>query len=465
MILQWLSTAGAREEPSLTTSGHFAMDWKAKVIALASKSAAYARLTESEWAELRRSRSGGARFSLVFLHDVARSAKARSLVLIAIDDAELRIGIVSSVQAIGTLHSRVLFDLVQIVSPNSLNVLVHRLATIRSRAPVRRLIDQAAPLVALSEKLREAVFTILTEESENEASFSPILARLDRPPRFDGMRALQADAISLALKAFGATDGASSVSFVGKGSLLEGTRLLEDAVIEHEARWVRGWKLDDSDVTGRAVFTKRDARLVVYTANKRPLEKLLGVDLIYLNEQRGSLVMVQYKMMEASTSTNNVRELHLGGRAYEHGDSKEPIQVEPKEWITPIDAQFTEEMKRMARFDQDLSASGAYRLDSGAFYFKLVRRNASTNSSAIVISLRHMSKLIEDGEASGPRGGLRVSYEGLGGHYLRGDGFIELIRSGYIGTRDATTIHLRALIDAALANHRGVVAAVQSALS
>ena len=36
----------------------------------------------------------------------------------------------------------------------------------------------------------------------------------------------------------------------------------------------------------------------VFTANKRPLEELFGVDLIYLNKTRGALVMVQYKMLE-----------------------------------------------------------------------------------------------------------------------------------------------------------------------
>jgi hypothetical protein len=72
--------------------------------------------------------------------------------------------------------------------------------------------------------------------------------------------------------------------------------------------------------------------------------------------------------------------------------------------------------------------------------------------------------MIADGAASGPHGGLRISYRRLDGHYLRSDPFVELVRSGYIGTRDATTENLQVLIDAALNGGRAVVAAIQSVL-
>jgi hypothetical protein len=41
---------------------------------------------------------------------------------------------------------------------------------------------------------------------------------------------------------------------------------------------------------------------------------------------------------------------------------------------------------------------------------------------------------------------------------------VELIRSGYVGTRGATTTHLQTLIDASLDGGKAVVAGVQSAL-
>jgi len=117
----------------------------------------------------------------------------------------------------------------------------------------------------------------------------------------------------------------------------------------------------------------------------------------------------------------------------------------------------------MVRFDNDLLPSGPYRLNSGAFFFKLVKRHAMTNSSGIMISLGHLKQLLTEGVATGPRGGLRVSYQKLNGHYLRSEAFVELIRSGYIGTRGATTNHFQSLINDTLRGGRAVVAAYQIA--
>lgn len=58
-------------------------------------------------------------------------------------------------------------------------------------------------------------------------------------------RALQENAVTLALKAFGQIDGATSVSLPGRETALGTVRLLEDAVIEHDARWIPGWHLAD----------------------------------------------------------------------------------------------------------------------------------------------------------------------------------------------------------------------------
>ena len=118
----------------------------------------------------------------------------------------------------------------------------------------------------------------------------------------------------------------------------------------------------------------------------------------------------------------------------------------------------------MRRFDRDLAPNGPYRLNSGAFFFKLVRRNAATNSADILLSLGHLDQLMEGGELNGPAGGLRISYRSLDGHYLRGDGFVELVRSGYVGTSGATTDHMQALIEASLRGGKAVVAAIQTAL-
>jgi hypothetical protein len=79
------------------------------------------------------------------------------------------------------------------------------------------------------------------------------------------------------------------------------------------------------------------------------------------------------------------------------------------------------------------------------------------------LSLGHLDQLMYEGALTGPAGGLRISYRSLHRHYLRGEGIAELVRSGYIGTRGATTDHLQVLIEASLGGGKAVVAAIQTA--
>jgi hypothetical protein len=69
--------------------------------------------------------------------------------------------------------------------------------------------------------------------------------------------------------------------------------------------------------------------------------------------------------------------------------------------------------------------------------------------------------MLEHGGLRGSGGGLRIDHAELDGHYLRSDAFVELVRSGYVGSRGATTDHLQVLVEAALTEGRAVVAAVQ----
>lgn len=53
----------------------------------------------------------------------------------------------------------------------------------------------------------------------------------------------------------------------------------------------------------------------------------------------------------------------------------------------------------------------------------------------MVLRLAHLDHLNVDGALYGPKGGLRISYQTLDGHYLRSTPLVELIRSGYLGSR------------------------------
>lgn len=414
---------------------------------------------------------------MTFDHGTAHAGPSNSLVLLAIDsypwdkspDEEwpfdpygtpdeppgLKLGLIRSVQAVSTLNSRVVVDLIQPIKPDSLDALLLRVTRSALRSGARLLKDSEARYLRVSEKLGKELIRLIAEEPENAAALRRINASLRRPTSVRDARAMQQDALKTALKAFGVTDAAAaSLELTDAETALGTVRLREDALIEHDARSIPGWELQHSYMTGRATFVRNGEHLEVLTANKQPLEELFGVDLIYLNHSREALIMVQYKMLEPQPRRTRT----IGRGMFQYKERDDP------EWVVPINQQFKDELARMVRFDTDLSIKGPFRLNPGAFFFKLVKRYASVDAAGIILSLGHLKQLIAEGGASGPRGGLRISYHSLQGHYLRGEVFVELIRSGYIGTRGATTQHLRELIEAAVDGGRAVVAAIQSVI-
>jgi hypothetical protein len=217
------------------------------------------------------------------------------------------------------------------------------------------------------------------------------------------------------------------------------SRIREDAVIEHDARYMPRFALRGSDLTGRAVFQNGAERLEVITANRRPLEKALGVDLIYFNVIKQNIVMVQCKMLEA---------VRRDGR---------------RDWIYRPDEQLAKEIERMKRF-MDARPPGPleYRINQQVFYLKFVPRDALAGHSAITMPIDQYEILRRDPECKGPKGAFRVSYRSLNGRYLRQEPFLELIRAGYIGAHADKTADLKTLVDAVLKDDRAVVAAIHS---
>jgi hypothetical protein len=267
---------------------------------LAKKPLSLLRVSPDEWSAIADTRHQGVRFSLHFPHETARAGQRGGLVLIATtgSDQTLRLGLITSIAATSTFDSSVVFDLVGSAAPGALARLLQNINTPSLRTPRDRLAAGSTPFGRISPKLGAALISAVAEQPENTPPLTRILAHLRRPSRYNNARGLQQDAVALAIKAFGGNDGASSIALPGDDTAIATVRVLEDAAIEHDARWMPGWRLVDSDLTGRATFTKREERLDVFTANKRPLEELFGVDLIYLNKARGALVMVQYKMLE-----------------------------------------------------------------------------------------------------------------------------------------------------------------------
>lgn len=404
------------------------------------------RIDEDEWEALRESRRGVNEFTLVRSHALLEGVKVPTPCLIQsrTDDADnLFFGMISSRNAVATLDTRIKVRRVVSIEPRAPADLL-RLVTGQPHAKnLEERLHGGGSVIPLTPKLSSHLVERLASIDANRGAMRAVEGSLSAPKYFRDARALQQDAVRTALQVFGLTtdDHAQSLELVGgRETALARVAIIEDSVIEHDARYFPGYDLVESDLTGRAVFQRRDARLEVFTANRRPLEHVFGVDLIYLNLSRQNIVMLQYKMLEPSRE--------------EDADT---------DWVYRPDEQLDEEIRRMRLFAVDHPpAPHEYRLNPAVFYLKFVKRDGRLRNGSIITPIDHFEKLREDPACRGPRNGLRLSYDSLAGRYLRNGAFIDLVRSGYVGAHAETTEHLKILVEAVLKSDRSVVAAIQT---
>jgi hypothetical protein len=415
------------------------------------------RFEPHEWQSLYDSRHGVQEFTIARSHSLLEGVRAPAPCLIVgtvlefspLDEEEesrhLYFGLIASRSAVTTLESRIKVRRCVPIQPTSEAALLQLVSARPHARNLAHRLGSASSIVKLSPKLGSQVIERLGSIPENHGALQAVAASLSTPKTYHNAAGLQEDAVRAALNAFGLSpdDRASSLELVeGQETALARVGIIEDSVIEHDARYIPGYDLVMSDVTGRAVFEKNGERLEVITANRRPIENVFGVDLVYLNATRQNIVMLQYKMLEAERNG------------------------EETDWIYRPDAQLDDEIRRMRRFAVEHEPGPhEYRLNSAVFYLKFVKRDGSIKNGGIITPVDHYERLREDPACKGPRNGLRISYAGLAGRYLRQGAFFDLIRSGYIGAHADTTLHLKTLVDAVLNSDRAVVAAIQSRAS
>lgn len=403
------------------------------------------RFSEVEWQELGSSRRGVSEFTIARSHSHVKDVKAPSPCLILGGDGsteQIYFGLVSSKAPITTLDTRLKVSRAVQVSPSS----VTTLAALVTDSPYAKMFSarlHSEQLVTLlSPKLSSHVIEKLAAIQSNRGGMRAVADSLSVPKRFSGNAALQEDAIRTALAAFGlaSNDQASKVDLVdGQASALSRVSIMEDSVVEHDARSVPGYTLIQSDVTGRALFTKGEEQLEVFTANRRDLEHCFGVDLIYVNLTKENVVMLQYKMLEPAGKV---------------GDETD--------WVYRPDGQLDAEISRMKTFAQSHTPGPKeFRLNPQVFYMKFVKRDAIIGDGGIIIPLDHFEIVRADKSFRGPKKGLRLSYKSLNGRYLRQTPFLDLVKCGYVGAHAKTSTELRTLIEAVLDGNKAVVAAVQ----
>ena len=398
-----------------------------------------------DWSRLCSSRRGANEFTIARPHDLFDKVRVPTACLVigkSYEGSKIYLGVASSRSAITTLDSRIKVKRNMLIKPSSKSSL---LKLITDKAHARNLSDRLSSdvtVIALSPKLSVHLVEQLAKIDLNSGAMRSAVASLSAPKYFRDEHAMQYDAVHSALRTFGLSpdDQAVSVDLArGQNTALDMVNVMEDSVVEHDARSFPNFELTKSDITGRAVFEKDHERLVVYTANRLPLEKVFGVDLIYPNMTRQNIIMVQYKMLE-----------------------RQPHKGQNNDWIYRPDANLDSEIQRMRRFGKQCPpGSDEYRLNPQVFYLKFVKRDGALRNAAIVLPIDHFERLQANPLHRGPRGGVRVSFESLEGRYLRQGPFLDLIRAGYIGATAKTTDIFKELINA-IVSDSAVVGAIQS---
>lgn len=407
---------------------------------------AVVRLSPEQWERLQDSRRGPTEFTLAFPHSLLKDVPRGTVALLQVQQESgesLYVGLIRSKGAATTLDSRIkIVRTGDLDSPGTLPKIAEHIQEKRLATDFRARIESPESVIRLSPKLSVAVLDVLASHQGNRGPLRVIAEARRSARRLSDARSLQGDAVRMALRAFGigTDDRARQLDLVaGRETALTEVAVMEDAVIEHDARAIPGFTLASSDVTGRAIFERAGERLEVITANRRPLEGLFGVDLIYLNEPRQCVVMLQYKMLEQKGAAG------------------------AENWVYRTDTQFKKELARMQRFRSGAKPSpGEYRLNPEVFYFKFVKRMAAQSDASLIVPLDHLEVLMGGAKPRGSRGSVRISYDALEGRYLRQTGFVDLLRSGYIGAYATTTADLRTLIEATIREGRALVVAVQS---
>ncbi|MDV3350334.1 hypothetical protein QGP82_16635 [Leptothoe sp. LEGE 181152] len=407
------------------------------------------RLDNQEYESLQATVKGMTEFTAAINHSLLNRLKTPCVALILAsnysDGIDGFIGIVKSKSAVTTLESRISIRRVSQISIASERELVEQIGGVRFQRMLQKHLDTQIRGIALSPALSAEIITSLWRKDTNTSALMKLSELLKKKVRHSGNSRLQEDAVHTALKIFGLnTDPVADALELqeASNSTLSGIRIREDAVIEHDGKSIPGMSLIKSSVTGRAIFSDDTRRLEVITANKRPLEEVLGVDLIYINQSLSNVVMVQYKMLDREGTGENTR------------------------WVYRPDNQLTKELDRMKALatKRPQSSAGSYRLNPQAFYIKLIKRDSNQAGTSVTVPLDHFELMMTSPDHRGLRGGILIDYKALEGRYLRSASFIDLVQCGYIGSHDEEINGWNSLVEILLDGNRAVVTAIQNEL-
>ena len=230
--------------------------------------------------------------------------------------------------------------------------------------------------------------------------------------------------------------------------LLSGGTVGEDRQIEHDAAAFGGLELLHADVRGR-VFIDDDARsrVTVINANRGPLERTLGVDLAVHYERFGSYLLIQYKRLVREKSRSRSPEWRFRPRR---------------------DRNYAREVRRMMTIRENLlglppQSPFDYRLSDDPFFFKFCRNDMfdpdrTGMTPGLHVPMCDVDHFLNSPYAKGRRGGAYLGYDNLP-RRLPNTQFLELARSGWIGSRSLGSDQIHSVVVASLEASHSVMMA------
>lgn len=325
---------------------------------------------------LQNSANGFNYFTFVLSHDCFSATRKSSICIFELNLNEKEnyncyyLGVVSQKSTVSTLDTRVSVKNLTKINLSSFTELVKNFKNKRLKATFNKRLSSNFEAVTLTSATSKATITELFNDKSNHLALKTAINNLRLSATTKShLELLQEDAENMALKIFGLD--------LNKKDMYE-SRIYEDNVIQYDLYNLEGFTKVAGDYTGKISYVKNKERLTIYHANKLPLEKMLGVDLIYINENMNSIVMIQYKMLEK----------------------------EYDDWIFRPDSQMEKEILRM-KIPKSLVNCRGYRLNNNPFFFKFVKREVDSLGASFVIPLEHYNYYISTESSIGPRGGIR----------------------------------------------------------
>ncbi|OOQ59826.1 hypothetical protein [Mucilaginibacter pedocola] len=219
----------------------------------------------------------------------------------------------------------------------------------------------------------------------------------------------------------------------------------EDDVIAHDLHTFPGYEfVNKGDITGVVEFQNDEGeKLTVINANRKPLEKALGVDLIYFHRRYEAFVMVQYKIMDQRSASG---EYYYNPNQESHFDELARLQ------------------RVKAAIDGENPGLGLkyYRFADCPLFFKLCRKiNFKTTDHSLApgmyIPLDQWELLLSDTSTEGPSGGVQIGTHTLKRRYMNKDTFVDLVQAGFVGTTANASKKIGAFLEDAIAKGRSVI--------